>query len=317
MVVGFFHIACMGENWKYIVEEILFSINHYKLHRLTNKINITILGEPEEREYVKSILNNYFDNYSIIYESSDLSEYEFPTLIRLQEFSKIQKCKIWYIHSKGVSRPRNYNMDMWRRLMIWGVIENTINCLDLLEEYNAVGTIKEYYAGKQHIYHGNWWWANSSYIKTLPEISFLMNNPKTVSSGEYFFENKRLQCEYWVYFHNVKNCHTLIPGEKKSWCLYGNLKLIKTINNYNIKDYLVIKNVNPFLENFNQENLNIYYTYIKNNNKCCILDTVDGDGIVECKNNNEGIIPYIIDGSYYKLTNDINLKGEKYFFENF
>jgi hypothetical protein len=306
----------MGDDWKYIVEEILFSIKYYNLHKLTQLINISILGKEDQRFYIKSILDNYFSNYKIIFESEDLSHYEFPTLIELQRQSS-QKCKIWYVHSKGVSKPRDYNMDMWRRLMIWGVIESANNCVDLLNTYNAVGVLKDHYSENKHIYHGNWWWANSDYIKSLPCIENLKNNPNSVAHPNYMSENLRLQCEYWVYFYNTDKCHVLIPGDRKTWNLYLNLKHVKTIKDYCLKDYVVIKNVNPLLLNFNKDNLDLYYSYLSNKNKGCILDTMDGDGIVDYKNLIKEKKEYKIPNNYAQIVDELNLKGEKYFYENF
>ena len=72
---------------------------------------------------------------------------------------------ILYIHTKGAS---NQNVISWRHLMNYFNIEKVKNVFKLFEktEFNTYGVHYIALNNKSH-YSGNFWWAKSSYLKTL------------------------------------------------------------------------------------------------------------------------------------------------------
>jgi hypothetical protein len=104
----------------------------------------------------------------------------------------VMMCKIWndshdidakvlYLHSKGITSVDNHlargNVDVfknyyyWRQFLNWGVIENWKQCVNDLDVYDTVGV--NYFNEPSRHYSGNFWWANMSYIRSLPDPSTL------------------------------------------------------------------------------------------------------------------------------------------------
>ena len=75
---------------------------------------------------------------------------------------------ILYIHTKGASKQDNQNVISWRYLMNYFNIEKVKNVFKLFEktEFNTYGVHYIASNNKSH-YSGNFWWAKSSYLKTL------------------------------------------------------------------------------------------------------------------------------------------------------
>jgi hypothetical protein len=75
---------------------------------------------------------------------------------------------ILYIHTKGASKLDNQNVTSWRHFMNYFNIEKVKNVFKLFEktEFNTYGVHYIVLNNKSH-YSGNFWWAKSSYLKTL------------------------------------------------------------------------------------------------------------------------------------------------------
>jgi len=75
---------------------------------------------------------------------------------------------ILYIHTKGASKQDNENVISWRHLMNYFNIEKVKNVFKLFEktEFNTYGVHYISSNNRPH-YSGNFWWAKSSYLKTI------------------------------------------------------------------------------------------------------------------------------------------------------
>jgi hypothetical protein len=75
---------------------------------------------------------------------------------------------ILYIHTKGASKQNLENVVSWRHLMNYFNIEKVKNIFKIFEktDYNTYGVLLGT-AGKWKLYSGNFWWAKSSYLKTI------------------------------------------------------------------------------------------------------------------------------------------------------
>ena len=91
------------------------------------------------------------------------------------DFSKTVDCNILYLHTKGIS----YNDDDqkendWIDMMLYFLVEKFELCLEKLQQ--GIQTIGcNYYDEKIKIrnpkcFGGNFWWADSQYISTLPSL---------------------------------------------------------------------------------------------------------------------------------------------------
>lgn len=215
-VFGFYHIGTIGR-WKDILNDQLSVLQNTDLLSKTKKIFVGISGTEE-----LPILD---DKFEIIVRDPILGNGEVETLKCLHKFCQtIQPSKIWYIHTKGASnvpgtRSEHHgentpqvivNVDSWRKYMEYFIIEKHENCIAALDEYDVCGV--EYRLYRKPHFVGNFWWANSEYIKKLENI---MTSIEPGYSGRYAAEtgfigigNPKVKCFFKVnrdmYFNMIK-----------------------------------------------------------------------------------------------------------------
>ena len=90
---------------------------------------------------------------------------------------------ILYLHTKGASKLNNMNysnIKSWRELMNYFNIEKCKDVLKLFEktEFNTYGALFNKF------YMGNFWWAKSSYLKTL-NLDKIDKNNRYNAEGNY------------------------------------------------------------------------------------------------------------------------------------
>ena len=113
-----------------------------------------------------------FGNHKIVHEGF--------TLHMLHSYCKISEpCRVLYFHAKGITGlermikgdNKNYkyfvNTVNWRDYLHWAVVDNFKTCLNILNTCDTVGCNLSEFPVKH--YSGNFWWANSEYIKTLQD----------------------------------------------------------------------------------------------------------------------------------------------------
>lgn len=158
----YFHIATIGK-YQDIFDEIYSQIIESNLINQVDSINLCIVGQGDltiqENDKIK------------IYQDSDISSGEFFTLDLLKTFSdSVEKNhKILYLHTKGVTTPDNPYIDDWRKYMTYFNVNQYEKCLYSLNQYDSCGV--DLVSEPALHYSGNFWWANSDYIKTLPSIA--------------------------------------------------------------------------------------------------------------------------------------------------
>lgn len=177
MIVGFIHVAKIN-HWHIILNEQIEKLRKSGLFDITRTIYVTTLGSGDEKEILS---DPKFD----VVRLDSLTHYEFPSLMRMYEFCKSESSKIWYIHGKGVSYASmdRYKMEDWRRLMEYFCIERHSDCISALDSYDVCGV--NWRTRRAPHFSGNFWWARSSYIKTLPD-------PRSIN------HNDRWQAEWWI-----------------------------------------------------------------------------------------------------------------------
>lgn len=181
MNVIFWHI-CGLCNYKYVVNSQFNRIKRSGLLNDIDKIYVTYLGKKRTdidfllQKSDKIILDKY-DSY--------IQHYERVCLHSLHDFAKQNHSNVLYIHAKGVSEQYKHeklirsNINRWRQMMEFFLIDNYKDCLRLLNENDALGCCLVNsksndlnIGGEEHAYHfsGNFWWSKTEYIKTLPRI---------------------------------------------------------------------------------------------------------------------------------------------------
>ena len=98
--------------------------------------------------------------------SPDTSLFEIPTINKMVQFSKENPNDIiLYLHTKGVSYSDDYTEENdWIDMMLYFLLE-----VDNLENYDCMGC--NYNTLPFPHFSGNFWWATTNYLKTLPMIS--------------------------------------------------------------------------------------------------------------------------------------------------
>ena len=127
-----------------------------------------------------------------------------------------------YLHSKGITSVDNHlkygdasvfkNYYYWRHFLNWGVIEKWKDCVLALSSHDLAGV--NYFDEPSRHFSGNFWWANSSYIRNLPDPSTL----------DWWRELQRTTTDSWL-----KTAHDRFRDE--NWvCSDPNAKIYSTKN---------------------------------------------------------------------------------------
>jgi hypothetical protein len=170
--VCFIH-TCTINNWMEILNRQLERLYSSGLYEKLDAIFLNISTQNIEGELdIKGFLTKYNKIQHKI--TNGLERYERPTLEWLYEFSNTcsKNVRILYFHTKGVSRYTSTfypNVKDWTNLMETVLIDNYTTCFGCLEKADTCGV--NYVQVPTHHFSGNFWWANSNYIKQLnPKI---------------------------------------------------------------------------------------------------------------------------------------------------
>jgi hypothetical protein len=202
-IYGFCHVALIGNGLNVIKDQIK-TIKSSGLFEKTNKIFFGVNGNsPLNYSFLKEF------GEVINMQQMPINIGEVPTIDFLHGFcTKIPSSKIWYIHTKGATK-RSRQVTAWRKYLEYFIIENYQDCIDALDSFDVCGVewemenpnFKKIWGFNPHKgFSGNFWWANSNYVKNIPK-----SNPiRKRHSAEYRFigeKNPKVKC-----FH-IANCH--------------------------------------------------------------------------------------------------------------
>ncbi len=182
-IIVYFHVATIG-NYQAIFDEMFGNILVSGLATDADRIYISVVGTGQ-LEHPK--LHNI--RYS---QHPDVSIGEFHTLSKIKMFSDISddNTKILYLHTKGVSTPTVQPITDWRNYMVYFNVNKYKDVINILDEYDTCGV--DLVNEPAIHYSGNFWWANSSFIKTLPTIEEISNPNSSV------ILTLRHNAEFWL-----------------------------------------------------------------------------------------------------------------------
>lgn len=183
----YFHVATIG-NYQQVFDEIYSKVLKSGLYYFLDNVNICIVGGGNLK--VPQDVN--------VFRDSDISKGEFFTLEKIENISKSsdENLKILYLHTKGVTNPNNQCIIDWRKYMTYHNVIKYDKCIKALDCYDACGV--DFVEEPAKHFSGNFWWANSFYIKTLPNISDISkkNYPSVLTT--------RHNAEFWLGMGNGK-----------------------------------------------------------------------------------------------------------------
>ena len=197
----FWHIGALKGRLKRL-EEIINRqwnlINSSDLYNNLDRIFVGIIGS-ERPNILRVIMEN--PKVTVIEPNNTMpSIHECYTTYYLWKFCQNNpNSNVIYIHSRGITHNKDESLyvDDWTNMMEYFIIETWRNNIDMIDNYKTFGCElwdfrennsnkkKDQHNGKH--YSGNFWWAKSTYINSLPNpYIFAKNGNDRFGCGEFW-----------------------------------------------------------------------------------------------------------------------------------
>jgi hypothetical protein len=213
----FIHSCTLENVGVYRLNYLIYKLYTSGCISIFDKIYINNIGLPVE--------NIYGEKFEVINFSDNTQLFETPTINLIQNFSeKNPNSYILYLHTKGI----RYFFDSqlindWIDYMLYFLVEEYKNCITILDNnYDVIGCNYSDDMDKESWkytkpyppphYSGNFWWANTNYLKRLnilPLDSIERNKPEF-----WLFTNNPIF--YNLHSSNINHYHSLYPRNNYS-----------------------------------------------------------------------------------------------------
>jgi hypothetical protein len=168
-LVHFYHVYADGAFEEPLVEHFE-ALENSGLWDQFDSINVGIVGSSQNRRRALDLL----PACDIVRQAE--TGWEQVTLQEVHDFAKWEmgSCGVLYAHTKGAS-SRSELAKQWRRSMTEDLIKNWKLCVAKLALVDAVGSHwlksgEPEHRDHDHFFAGNFWWATTNYLATLPKI---------------------------------------------------------------------------------------------------------------------------------------------------
>ena len=167
----FIHV-CTINHWQDVLERQLKSLKNSGLYEQCHSISLGVLGDGDMSQFIE-----LYPKLSILFQLSDTSFKERPTLLALHQFCRANpNSKILYLNSNEAGHtPINEDITKNSRYMEFFTIECWRDCIEALKVHDACGV--NYCYSPPH-FKGNFWWASAKYISTLSKDAFFNCEPE-------------------------------------------------------------------------------------------------------------------------------------------
>jgi len=195
-----FYIPNTPSFWELLLYEQLDCVEGSELYHYC-EVEICVSSNQENYKKLQENIKSYSFLKSSWFDTNigeNKNHYEGTTLLKLYDECDSYD-NVGYIHSKGMT-SLSKQVNRWRKVLEYGVIEKWNDNINALNKgYDVSGII-----WSQAIYHfgGNFWWARSSYIKTLPRPVIKKWNKEIVPIGSNW--SGRFRYEGWIGIENPK-----------------------------------------------------------------------------------------------------------------
>jgi hypothetical protein len=203
-----FYIPNEPSHWELLLYEQLDCIEDSLLHHQCD-VEICVSSNQENYKKLQKIIKSYSFLQSTWFDTDiekNKNHYEGTTLLKLyDECDKYDN--VGYIHGKGITNLTKYT-NKWRKTLEYAILEKYQDNLNALKNNNDVSGI--FWLKNQYYFSGNFWWARSSYIKTLPRPVIdkwnLFNETNTFISikHNYMLWSSNYRYEAWIGINNPK-----------------------------------------------------------------------------------------------------------------
>jgi hypothetical protein len=195
-----------------IIKAQMDALKSSGLLEVCNHFFVGINGNDEDEFAVATLLPDQavtFQNSPSTWPSGEV-----PTLMHMRRCLLVSlfPCNVMYHHMKGLSHPPSSglysNMSNWRWCMQTHVVERWRECVKSLEDgYEVAGVhwhTPETYPGPGHVpfFAGNFWWAKSEFLCTLPQLE----PEKHLAGGRYEAEAWLGRGKRWPKAMDMKHC---------------------------------------------------------------------------------------------------------------
>jgi hypothetical protein len=177
-IAHFYHVYADGP-WQDIALAHVEELHASGLMREMDEMYLGIVGRPACRREVKHKLPG------VVIAEADTG-WEQVTLQPLHGYAKTSQANIFYAHTKGAWSDSALATE-WRVSMTHDTVTRWRECVQALESHDAAGPhwwLSDHPAHADHKYFfaGNFWWARSGYLATLPTVK----------------NDQRFQAEGWI-----------------------------------------------------------------------------------------------------------------------
>lgn len=187
-MIHFYHVYADGQ-WETPVTEHINALQTSDILRHLNDIYIGIVGQPNNRIAVVRAFHNAGIYPQVAAEANE--GWEHVTLEPLRK-----RCTsddpILYAHTKGSANISDINTGWRKSMTYWNVIQWR-QALTHLQTVDCVGC---HWIQEGQFFGGNFWWANSKYLRTLPPLDY----------------TSRYHAEIWIGQNPDQKKHDLNPG---------------------------------------------------------------------------------------------------------
>jgi len=181
----FFHVY-LKTGYSHILLSKFKKFKASGLYEKTNKIYLTLFGDVEQNEEFLSDLKDLYPKieYALITNQEFHNEPDTLNFMLKKANEYSSNTPMLYLHTKGLSYVHpviKKNVEAWVRYLDLYVINKWEECVKALEDNDAAGG---FYVEDPKHFQGNFWWANSEYLKTLPRLN--QDNVANLNRGEFW-----------------------------------------------------------------------------------------------------------------------------------
>jgi hypothetical protein len=182
----FFHVY-LKNDFSHILLSKFKKFKASGLYEKSNKIYLSLFGDIEKHQEFLTDLKDLYSKIEYVLIANKEFDNEADTLnFMLKKAEGYEKnTPMLYVHAKGVSHTHpilKKNIGAWVRYLDLYTINKWEECIQGLKDNDAAGGLYE--ASKPKHFSGNFFWANSEYIQSLPRITSY--NIDNYNRGEFW-----------------------------------------------------------------------------------------------------------------------------------
>lgn len=182
----FFHVYLKNE-FSHILLSKFKKFKASGLYDRADKIYLTLFGDIERHQEFLSDLKDLYSKieYAVIANKEFNNEADTLNFMLKKAEGYEKNTPMLYVHTKGVSHSHpilKKNINAWVRYLDLFTINKWEECLESLKDNDAAGGLYE--ASHPKHFSGNFFWANSEYVKSLPRLN--QNNIDSYNRGEFW-----------------------------------------------------------------------------------------------------------------------------------